>query len=274
MVKIIDPLDGFAVKLFPQLKFRLKLAQMDVTPGAFIKKVFLLGLIFTANISLISFLLLSKEGLLIWLIPVTIIVFLFFFLLFMKIPDFNIARVRKEIEEDIFIPSRMFLTLIESGNSIVGALEGVSYTKAKSSKYFGKIASEIYLGKSINEAINDAIKYTPCDSFRRVLEPIRKSLKAGTDIQKSLQSTLDDLSKEKIIEIERYEKRLGALSLFYMIFGTIIPAVGVVVLTVIMSVAGIKVEFFPFLFLIMILIIILQLAFMRAFKNIRPLMRI
>lgn len=274
MVKITNSSDDVANKLFPDLKHKLRLAQMDTTPGMFVKNVLILALIFTGSVFVISFIVLAKKELLIWILPLTLIMYLFFFILFLKLPELNIAKVRRDIEGDLFIPSRMFLTLIESGNSVVGALEGVSYTKAKSSKYFGKIASEIYLGKSITQAINDAIKYTPCDSFRRILEPIRKSLKTGTDIQKSLQATLEDLSKEKLIEIEKYEKKLGALSLFYMIFGTIIPAVGVVIITIIMSVAGIKVEFFPFLFIILIMIIILQLLFMRGFKNIRPLMRI
>lgn len=193
--------------------------------------------------------------------------------MFLKLPKLNISQMRQEIETDIFVPSRMLVTLLESGNSIVSALERVSYTDAKSSKYFGKIATEIYLGKSLADAIDEAILNTPSESFKRFLQPIRKSLKAGTDVQKNLNEVLEDLVKEKVIEIEQYEKRLGALSLFYMIFGVIIPAIGVVVIVVIMSVIGLSVDFFPFLFMLLLLILVTQIVFIRIFQSIRPLMR-
>jgi len=272
--KVTDATENFVNKVFPNLGRNLKLAQMDTDVSKFFKLVLILSLIFSFNLTVVSFLVVPKEGMVLALIVLFVIYYAIFFTLFINIPKYNISKIRRDIEGDLFIPSRMFLTLLESGNSIVSALEGVSYTKAKSSKYFGKIATNIYLGKRIDQAIDEAIEFTPCDNFRRVLEPIRKSLRTGTDIQKSLYSTLQDLQKEKVIEIERYEKKLGALSLFYMIFGTIIPAISVVVLVLIMSVVGLRINFFPFLFILLVIIVMIQLAFMRSFKNIRPLMRV
>jgi hypothetical protein len=82
------------------------------------------------------------------------------------------------------------------------------------------------------------------------------------------------LQEQKIVEIEQYEKRLNPLSMFYMIFGTIIPAIGIVGLVLVMSVMGIKVEFFPALFILLILILLLQLFFVRLFKSTRPLVKL
>lgn len=274
MIKIQDQTEDFISKLFPKLKENLKLAQMDGNVVSFIKKCLILAFIFALNLSVVVFFVLSKQGLYLLTIPAFAFFFIVFFLMFKSIPQINIAKVRQEIESDIFVPSRMLLTLLEAGNSLISALESVSYTKAKSSKYFGKIASEIYLGKNVDQAIEDAIKYTPSDSFRMVMEPIKKSLKTGTDIQKNLLATLQELSQNKIVEIEQYEKRLNPLSMFYMIFGTILPAIGIVGVVIIMSVAGIKVEFFPSLFILLILILILQLFFVRIFKSTRPLVKL
>jgi len=274
VIKIQDQTEDFISKLFPKLKENLKLAQMDGNVVSFIKKCLILAFIFALNLSVVVFFVLSKQGLYLLTIPAFAFFFIVFFLMFKSIPQINIAKVRQEIESDIFVPSRMLLTLLEAGNSLISALESVSYTKAKSSKYFGKIASEIYLGKNVDQAIEDAIKYTPSDSFRMVMEPIKKSLKTGTDIQKNLLATLQELSQNKIVEIEQYEKRLNPLSMFYMIFGTILPAIGIVGVVIIMSVAGIKVEFFPSLFILLILILILQLFFVRIFKSTRPLVKL
>jgi pilus assembly protein TadC len=274
VIKIQDQTEDFISKLFPKLKENLKLAQMDGNVVSFIKKCLILAFIFALNLSVVVFFVLSKQGLYLLTIPAFAFFFIVFFLMFKSIPQINIAKVKQEIESDIFVPSRMLLTLLEAGNSLISALESVSYTKAKSSKYFGKIASEIYLGKNVDQAIEDAIKYTPSDSFRMVMEPIKKSLKTGTDIQKNLLATLQELSQNKIVEIEQYEKRLNPLSMFYMIFGTILPAIGIVGVVIIMSVAGIKVEFFPSLFILLILILILQLFFVRIFKSTRPLVKL
>lgn len=274
VIKIQDKSDELINKIFPRLKENLRMAQMEVDISTFINKCLVLSLIFAFNFSLVAFLILAKYKLFIWIVPVFVFFFIVFFLVCESIPKLNINKVRQEIESDIFIPSRMLLTLLESGNSLITALESVSYTKAKSSKYFGKIASEIYLGKNVELAIEDAITYTPSDSFRLVLEPIKKSLKTGTDIQKNLLETLQELSQRKVIEIEQYEKKLNPLSMFYMIFGTILPAIGVVGLVLILSVLGIKVEFFPTLFILLILILLLQLFFIRIFKSTRPLVKL
>ncbi|MBN2459933.1 type II secretion system F family protein [Candidatus Woesearchaeota archaeon] len=274
MIKITEESEAFANKLFPNLKEDLRMAQMKTDVGAFVNKCLLMSLVFAFNLSLIFVIILIQRKLYLLTIPVFVFFFIIMFTICIKIPKFNIAKVRQEIESDIFTPSRMMLTLLESGNSLISALENVSYTKAKSSKYFGKIASEIYLGKNIEQAIEDAIKYTPSDSFRMVLEPIKKSLKTGTDIQVNLQATLQQLSEQKIVEIEQYEKRLNPLSMFYMIFGTVLPAIGVVGMVLILSVIGFKIEFFPVFLILLILIIILQLFFVKIFQSTRPMVKL
>ena len=274
VVKIKEATSRFVNNQISKLEKLLRLAQMNIEPSVFLIKISILSLIFASIFSVVFLFLLLKYNLLILIIPVFFSFFFLFFIISLNIPHLNIMAVKREIESDIFTPSRMLLTLLEVGHSLVTALEGVSYTKAKSSKYFGKIASEIYLGKNIDQAIKDAIANTPSESFRRVLEPIKKSLRTGTDIRKNLISTLEDLSREKVIEIEKYEKRLSPLSMFYMIFGTILPAIGVVGIVLIMAIMGIKIEFFPILFILLLLILGIQLIFVRLFKSIRPLVKL
>jgi pilus assembly protein TadC len=274
VIKIQDQSEEFINKVFPKLKENLRMAQMSTDVAEFISQCIIVSFIFALNFSVVIFFILTKLGLYLWTIPAFVFFFILFFWICKSVPKVNMAKVRQDIESDIFIPSRMLLTLLEAGNSLISALETVSYTRAKSSKYFGKIASEIYLGKNVDQAIDDAIKYTPSDSFRMVMEPIKKSLKTGTDIQKNLLTTLQELSQQKVVEIEQYEKRLNPLSMFYMIFGTILPSIGIVGIVIIMSVVGIKIEFFPSLFILLVLILLLQLFFVRLFKSTRPLVKL
>jgi pilus assembly protein TadC len=275
VIKIRYKSEEIIVRVFPKLKDRLRIAQMDTHISIFVMKCLILSFVMSICLTVIgSFILLSHK--LYFFIPLLFISLLYalFLALVRFIPMANTARVKKDIESDIFIPSRMLLTLLEAGNSLISAIESVSYTRAKSSKYFGKIASEIYLGKSVEQAIDDAIKYTPSDSFRMVMQPIKKSLKTGTDVQKTLLATLQELQEQKIVEIEQYEKKLNLLSMVYMIFGTILPAIGIVALVVVLAIMGIKVEFFPILFILLVLILLLQLFFVNIFKNTRPLVKL
>lgn len=274
MVRISEEYEEFLQKIFPHLQENLKRAQMEPDITSFVTKSFLFSVIFSFNYCIIFFFILLKIGGLIFLLPLFLGFLILNLSLCASLPKLNIKKVRREIESDIFVPSRTLLTLLESGNSLISALEGASYTKAKSSKYFGKIASEIYLGKNIDQAIGDAIHYTPSESFRRILQPIRVSLKTGTDIQKNLLTVLKDLTEEKIIEIEEYEKKLNPLSMIYMIFGTIVPAIGVVVFVILMSIMGIRVEFFPFLFILLFVLLIIQMLFVNVFRTTRPLVKL
>lgn len=274
VIKISEAFAHWVRNTFPKLEEELKLAQMRGTPQKFIKRIFALSLIIAMNFTLVVYILLANSPFTLFVVPAFFFFTLFFMVLLLQVPKINIEQIRHEIESDIFVPARMLLTLLESGNSIVTSLERVSYTNAKSSKYFGKIATEIYLGKQLSEAIDEAIKYTPSDSFKRVMQPIRKSLMAGTDVRKSLTEVLEDMVQEKMIEIEKYEKKLSAVSLFYMIFGVIIPAISVVMIVVVMSVMGLTVNFFPFLFIMIILILLIQFGFIKLFQSIRPLMRL
>ena len=275
MIKISESSEDFFENIFPRMKNELKIAQMKPDVGTFVYKCVILSLIWCLAFTIPVFFIIRKLEISLILVPIAFLFFLMLsFFFFIRIPKYNARKVREEIENDIFVPSRMLLTLLESGNSIISALVGVSYTKANSSKYFGKIASEIFLGKNIEQAIDDAIKYTPSDSFRKVLEPIKKSLKTGTDIQRNLLITLQEMSKEKVIEIENYEKRLGPLSMFYMIFGTIIPVLSVVGLILFVSLIGFRAEFFPFFVILLFFIILLQYIFYTLFKGIRPLVKL
>ncbi len=243
---------------------------MNVNITSFVMQCVIFAILSGLAASVISFLVLLKIGMPLLVIVVFMLFSSLAFFVCLKIPSMNKAMVRQEIEGNIFILGGMLLTLLESGNSIVSSFEAISESKAKGSRYFGQIAAEIYLGKNLEPAIEDAIRYSPSESFRRVLEPLKKSVLTGSDVQAPLIDTMRELSHQRIVEIENYQKSLGPFSMVYMIFGTILPAIGIIFFVLIMSVIGIKLEFFPFLFIILLLLMFMHFVFIRAVQGLRP----
>lgn len=260
--------------MIESLEDDLQRADMNDSASTFLKKCSIPSAIFALNVSVFLYFFLIDTGWAWITIPTFFCYFAFFLHLCTWIPTVNAQIIGKQIEADIFVPSRMLVTLLESGNSLVNSFERVSHTKTISGNYFGKIAAEISLGKNLEEAIDDAIKYTPSDSFKRILTPIKNSLRTGAPVEESIQDALDDLTEEKVVEIEQYEKRLAPVSMFYMIFGTILPTIGVVLVSVLLSIVGIKLTFFPFLFGLLFLILLIQVTFYNVFKSIRPLVKV
>jgi len=116
---------------------------------------------------------------------------------------------------------------------------------------------------------------TPTPDFRNEQELYNQALAySSAQDWDNLIATLDDLTAEKIVEIEQYEKRLAPISMFYMIFGTILPTIAVVALIVLISIAGITVTFFPFLFVLLLAVLVMQVIFYHVFRGVRPLVRL
>ena len=58
------------------------------------------------------------------------------------------------------------------------------------------------------------------------------SIRAGADVVAALQSVIEQLSQERVIELRRYGQRLNAIAMFYMLFGIILPSMGIAVITI------------------------------------------
>ena len=189
-------------------------------------------------------------------------------------PKMKANKRRQEIESDLIYTVRHFLLRMECGGSLLNALEDTSKLNTISAKYFGEVIHDINIGSPIEDAIDYAIKFTPSDRFKELMNVVKNSLKTGSDVKKSIKSNLDEMANDKILEIKAYGKKLSPLSMFYMILGTIVPSIGA-------SVFVIASTFFPsflegniaqaILIFFSALLIIGQIGFYLMFKSIRPL---
>jgi hypothetical protein len=123
----------------------------------------------------------------------------------------------------------------------------------------------------LEDAIDQTIAETSSRSFRRIMLQASVSIRAGADVVSALQSVIDQLTQERMIELRRYGQKLNALAMFYMLFGIIMPSMGVAVLSILttfialFSVTTVLLEF------VLVGVFFLQVVFLQMIRNSKPI---
>jgi pilus assembly protein TadC len=257
-------------RAFPSLKIKLKKAGMREKPEEFIKKTFLTAFYLTTGISVSLFLILTKyfaPKAILLVFP--LIMFVFLFLYALKLPDIKILKIEREINKEIVFAGRYMITELESGVTLYNALINTSKNYETIGKYFKEIVNKVNLGTSLEDALNEATELVPSNNLRRIIWQILNASRTGSDIAQSLNSVIERIVREQIIEVNKYGKKLNPLAMFYMIIAVILPTLGVVMLVILSS----FVEFELNLVLLMVIAFLLgfvQFMFLSVIKVSRP----
>jgi pilus assembly protein TadC len=152
--------------------------------------------------------------------------------------------------------------------AFVGASSGYGLV----SKEIAKIVDKIVLGVPTGQAIREVTDQNPSPYFSRLMIQISNSVISGSDIGSSLESTLDQISKEQVIALKEYSQKLTPLVMFYMVFGIVVPSLGIVLATVVMSAVSGGVIGFSNSLLIgaFLLISLIQFLFLGFIESSRP----
>ncbi len=241
------------------------------------KKFLVMNLSFSITVAFLF----CSFGFLLWLtkrFPIYyfgIVFFVSFFIVFQLItliPIFALKNKTVLLESDLLYSARHLLLKLESGSSLVNSLESVSTLNTKSSRYFKEITYDISLGVPLEDAIEKAIEFSPSKAYSKILEEINSSLKTGSNLQKSIRSTVDDITRLHLIQIQEYGKKLNPMSMFYMIIGTILPSLGTAMIVVASSLLpGALIIDLWVLMAIAFLVLVVQIFFILAFKSLKPM---
>ncbi len=258
---------------FPQLKKKLKLASMQKSPAEFLETVVRSTLLLSIALILLSSLLLySAEISLMFEIPIAILILLVVFFYLMIYPDARIVRRKRELDYEIVFAGRHIVIALKSGMPLFDTLVGASEGYGEVSVEFKKIVDRIILGVPTTQAIREVALDNPSKYFVRMTMQIANSVASGADVGNSLESVLDQISKEQTIQLKEYSQKLTPFVMFYMLFGIIVPSIGVVFATALLSV--IRPGSFPvtstILIPVFLLIMILQFLFLGLIENSRP----
>lgn len=250
----------------------LKKTKMNYTPKRFLRILIIFSSIVSGLISglFIAILLFNGKPITIGLISF-VIVFFFTFEIIKLIPIMNVKSKKATLESDLLYSARHLLLKLESGSSLINSLESVSELKTKSNIYFKEMVFDISLGVPIEEALEKSIEYSPSKAYTKILQEIKTSLKTGADLQKSLKSTLKDVTRQHLLFIQEYGKKLNPMSMFYMILGTILPSIGTAMLIVGASLLpGVLIIDLRILLFITFILFSVQLFFLFAFRSLKP----
>jgi pilus assembly protein TadC len=268
VVIIVDIIHKIA-RLFPYLQNELRIAHLKYRPEEFIRRTIKLTLILSVVITIFVFFILSAFKLSLALVPFVFLIsfFLFFFFL-LQAPKSEIKKRARELDREVLFAGRFLLVKLNSGRPLINALYDASHSYGISSKYFKEIVDDITMGTPIEKAIDNAIKYTPSEKFRKVMFQIGNAIKIGTDVSGPLSVALDEISREQMIEIQRYSKKLSSLTLFYMLLAVIMPSLGMAMMVVIGSLMGIFDESVTFTVFggVIVFLVCVQLIFISIFK--------
>ncbi|MCL5262307.1 MAG: type II secretion system F family protein [Candidatus Marsarchaeota archaeon] len=176
----------------------------------------------------------------------------------------------KLVERDILFAARDMIIALRSGMPLFNALVTVSTGYGESSKEFARIVERVQLGLPLEQAIDEALAETKSPSFRRIMLQASVSIKAGADVVTALQSIIDQLSQERVIELRRYGQRLNAIAMFYMLFGIILPSMGVAVLTILTTFIALFTVTPTLLEGALVGIAFLQIVFLQLIRTSRP----
>ena len=197
------------------------------------------------------------------------IMFFVIFLYFSKLPDVKIMKKRRQIDREVVYAGRFLVVGMDSGILLYNALANVAKTYKEVGVAFNNILHSIDLGTNMEDALNEVIEQTPSFDFRRMLWQILNSMKTGSNVSNSLKSVLDQITKEQIIEIKAYAKKLNPFAMFYMLIAVILPSLGITMLIVLSSFVALELNL-TFLLAIAGVLGVLQFIFFIMIKSSRP----
>jgi len=255
---------------FPLLKRQLRIAHMPYTPVDYVNKSLKVTVLYAFLFTFLFFFILTRAKLpLILLIPAF---FVLFFLLFkyslLKLKA-KIKKRENDIDKEVIFVGRYLLVKLYAGRPLLNALTETVSSRGVTAKYIKEIVDDIDTGSTIEEALDNAIKYSPSDKLRRILFHVNNALQLGIDVTKPLESVLEELAREEELEIKKYGNRLNTLVIFYMLIAIILPSLGTAMFIVISAFINFPIDLTG-LSVLVLFIVILQFMFITLFKSIRP----
>ena len=191
------------------------------------------------------------------------------FIYFIKFVDVKIEKIKKHIDEEIIFAGRFLIIGLESGVPIDKIFEDMEKNYTYVGYYFGEILNKVYLGTSMEDAVNDTLNVSPSPNLRRILWQVLNSMKTGTEVGGALNSVIEQIVREQAIAVQEYGKKLSPLAMFYMTISIIVPSLGITMLVILATFIGLKVTM-PVLIVLAIVVGFVQFMFLSMIRSSRP----
>ncbi|HIH13269.1 TPA: type II secretion system F family protein [Candidatus Woesearchaeota archaeon] len=258
--------------LFPYLQIELHQANMNVDAKKY------LALCLTASV--FSFMILSvlltlfalKINHPFWGLPLAFIASMIIVSMQVNYPKVRSYRRIRALEADLLAGLRAITVQLNSGVSLYEAMVIVSrQSLGEVSGEFQKTVKAINAGTSQISALESMALKNPSPYFRRTIWQIISGLKEGASITMVVNGIVANLTKEQIIQIEKYGSQLSPFAMFYMMGAIVFPALGVIFLIVITAFINMEEILVKLLFVgLLAFVVFIQIMFAGMIKTKRP----
>jgi pilus assembly protein TadC len=259
------------------LKKELEMAEMTLSPPAFVQSCFMKAVPLALVLELLTIWALSNLAMdLLVFVLVTALGLPIFLLLsleyFLMQPKVVAKRRARKLDQELVFAGRHLLISLRSGVMLFDAMLGITRDYGEVSREFNKVVEKVTLGVPMAAAMHDVAEHCPSAYGRRVILQMANSLTSGSDVVDSLESVLDQVSQEQIIQLKAYGQKLNPLVMFYMIFGVIMPSLGVAFLIILLSFVGTGLSAYGsgIMAAIFATVAITQFMFLSVVENSRP----
>lgn len=266
-----------ANRYYPNLKKELKIAGINKELEEYVKEgtifAIAVGIIISISILYITIQLKMNEIFIIFSFLTTLMLTtIAAFYTYLYKPRIIIKQKERRIDQELVFCGRHLLIELRSGVTLFDALIGVSQGYGEISEEFKKITEKITLGVPATVAIFEVAQNTPSHYLKRLLLQIANTLTSGSDIADSLEVVLDQIAQEQVIKLKEYGQKLNPLAMFYMVFGIILPSIGITFAIIVFSLLGseIGISGANLMFAVTVIVITLQLTFITMADSNRP----
>jgi len=215
----------------------LSQAEIKLSPKEYIAmsltSTTLLFLVFSILTTL--FMIKYKVSILIGILGVLILC-LFIFTQQMMYPNLTASKRIRNIERNLIPAMQNMLVQLSSGVplfNVIAAIADADYGGV--SQQFKIAVRQINAGRPQIAVLEEIAKNNPSLHFRRALWQVINGMKTGTDMSDVIKLSIDNLSEEQVIQIQRYGSQLNPLAMFYMMIAVVVPALGVTFIMVLSS---------------------------------------
>ncbi len=250
----------------------LKEAGIKKSPYDFVKGTMIKAIVLTAVIAFaIAFILYYVRPVFaVFGLVLSIAFYQMLFNNFLNYPKARLGQNGKLVERDILFAGRDLVISLRSGMPLFNAMSAVSTGYGAASREFGKVIELVQLGMPIEQAMDEVSSKSRSKTFKRIMLQASVSIKSGAEVTDAIQSVVEEVNQERVIELRRYGQRLNALAMFYMLFGVIFPSMGLAVATILTTFISIFTINFTVLLAALAGIAFMQIIFLNIMRTSRP----
>lgn len=261
----------FIASLRPGLKLELIQAEINIPARRYAAISFVVGV---SNFIILFLLiwgigLLAKSDLLLVALGIAAAIGFASFISVLFSPSILIKRKTRALDNNLIPAIRQLLINLRSGVPLFNAMTSVSTGYGEVSVEFKRMVNQLNAGVPETDVLNEASMRNPSFRFRRVLWQISNALKVGSDVGNAIEEMIEELTRERIGDIQRYGQELNPWIMIYMVLAIVLPSIGVTILIIIMSFFNIFIPKMVFPGIISALVLF-QLFFISFVKSRRP----